>query len=93
MGGITMKSQEVRIDQMLSSAMKILEDLHIVHKKTAFDELIASTIPGTDITLANLINETFKIIKPFIAVARKNFPLLFAVLDWAEEIFSKLLSK
>lgn len=79
------------IDEMILATLGLLEDLHIVHKKTAFEKLLSTKLPGADITLAKFINNLFNIIKPVIAVARKNYPAFFAVLDWAEEIVRKLL--
>jgi len=90
MGSLSLK-KDVQLTDMIDSTMELLRDLHIVHEKTAFEELLQSKVPGTKITVAQLVNNLFKIIKPVIDLARKQFPALFAVLDWAEEIVRKLL--
>ena len=90
MGSLSLK-KDVQLSDMIDSTMELLRDLHIVHEKTAFEELLESKVPGTKITVAQLVNNLFKIIKPVIDLARKQFPALFAVLDWAEEIVRRLL--
>jgi len=82
---------EEGIDKMLFSTLKILKDLHLIHKKTAFEMLLATKVPGTDITIAKFINNLFNIIKPVIALARKTYPTFFAIIDWAEAIVRRLL--
>lgn len=82
---------EKSLDEMILATLGLLEDLHLVHKKTAFEKLLGTKIPGADITIAQFINNLFSIIKPVIAIARKNYPAFFAVLDWAEDIVRRLL--
>jgi len=90
MGALASRNQ-VSLTDVLESTMDILRKLHVVHEKTAFEELLESKLPGSDITVANLVNNLFEIVKPVIAEARKRFPALFAVIDWAQEIVRKLL--
>ena len=91
MGSLSFKKKDVQLTDMINSTMELLRDLHIVHEKTAFEELLESKVPGTQITLAQLVNNLFQAIKPVIDLAREMFPALFKVLDWAEEIVRKLL--
>ena len=85
------KDLEVNLDEMIIATLGLLEDLHIVHKKTAFEELLSHKIPGADITVAKLVNNLFKIISPVIDIARSKYPALFVVIEWAQEIVFKLL--
>lgn len=91
--GNVISRKEVELTDVIESTMELLRELHFVHEKTAFEELLESKVPGTKITVARLINNLFKAIKPFIDLARKQFPALFAVLEWAEKIVRKLISQ
>lgn len=80
-------------EEMLHVAVTALENLHIIHKATALEELLNTKIPGLGITTAKLIENFYKIIKPVMAIARKRYKHLFEVLDWAVLIAAKLLAK
>lgn len=85
------KELEVNLQEMISGTLGLLEDLHIVHKKTEFEKLVSTNIPGVNITIAKLVNNLFKILYPVIDIARAKYPALFMVIDWAEAIVRRLL--
>jgi len=89
---IPRRKLEVSVDQMIGSALRILDDLHLVHQKTAIEELLESKVPGSNLTIAKLINNVFDIIKPLLSIARSAYPQFFAVLDWAQDIVLRLFA-
>lgn len=85
------KELEVNVSEMITATLGLLEDLHIVHKKTEFEKLMSTKLPGANITIAKLINNLFKILYPVLDLARARYPALFMVIDWAEAIVIRIL--
>lgn len=83
---------EKGLDKMISNTLNVLEDLHIVHKKDAIEDIIHMKLPiGRNLTLSKLLVNIFEILKPVLKLARKQYPHLFHIIDWCELIVKKLL--
>ena len=91
MGKIIKHEMEVSADQMIIAAIGVLEKFYGFHKKTAVEKLFSIKLFDQDYTVAELVNDMFKIVKPVIERIRKRFPTLFAVIDWAQDIVMKLM--
>lgn len=87
------KELEAGLDEMISSSLDFLQELHIIHSKTPYESMLTAKVPGLQITLAKLIHNLFNIIRPVLDLARRRYPAFFTVIDWAYEIVKKLLRK
>ena len=90
MESINRADLEMTVDGMIRSSLDMLRDLHIVHGKTVIDKLLDYKIAGSDITVANLINSLFSMVRPVIEVARKMYPQFFTILEWAQKVVVQL---
>jgi Ni,Fe-hydrogenase I large subunit len=85
------KQVQKNVDKMIKSTVGLLEDLHILHKQTAVDELLAIKVPGADITVAKLVRNLLNILTPFLDIVRMQYPGVFLILDWARMVVEAIL--
>ena len=62
MKAIARHDLESGIDTMIKGTLDMLEDLHIVHHKTDIEKLLDLKIPGSQTTVAKLVNNLFQMI-------------------------------
>jgi len=94
MAALTKAQMEKRVSTVIESTLTLLEDLHIVHKDDPIERLLTTPLPfGTDMTISKLLVNLYDILEPVIELARKQFPALFFVIDWLEDIVGKILSE
>jgi hypothetical protein len=92
MATMTKSEMETKLSKVIENTLSILEDLHIVHKDDPIEKLLTLPLPfGTDMTVSKLLVSLYDILEPVIDLARKQFPALFFVIDWLEDIITKLL--
>lgn len=94
MATMTKAQMEKNLSKIIENTLTILEDLHIVHKDDPIEKLLKTPLPfGTDMTVSKLLVNLYDILEPVIELARKQFPALFFVIDWLEQIIEKLLAE
>jgi hypothetical protein len=94
MAALTKAQMEKRVSSVIKNTLSVLEDLHIVHKDDPIEKLLSTPLPfGTDMTISKLLVNLYDILEPVIELARKQFPALFFVIDWLEEMVTKILAE
>lgn len=84
------KDLEEGLSSAILSAAKMLEDLHVAHCKQSVEDIL--NIQVGNVTLANIINNLYKMILPLINVALNKIKEFSVVFNWAATIVQRLLA-
>jgi len=84
------KELEEGLSAVVMAAAEMLEDLHVAHCAEDVENFLTIKVGNT--TLANVINNLYKVVLPVIDLARRKFKKFFAVFDWAALVVQKLFA-